>query len=48
MNNQHPENLKKIKSWGLFWSHQVNSTANLAYLAHFLGKWAGLVVLSSW
>ena len=27
---------------------QLNSTANLANLAHFLSKWAGLTVLFSW
>ena len=48
MNNRHPWQLKKSKSWGPFWSYQLNSTANLAHLAHFLGKWAGLAVLFSW
>ena len=48
MNNRHPWPLKKSKSWGPFWSYQLNSTANLAHLAHFLGKWAGLAVLFSW
>ena len=28
--------------------YQLNSTANLAHLAHFLGKWAVLAVLFSW
>ena len=32
----------------LCWIYQLNSTANLAYLAHFLGKWARLAVLFSW
>ena len=32
----------------LFWSYQLNSTANLANLAQFWGKWAGLAVLFSW
>ena len=41
-------NQKKSKSWGSFWSYQLNSTANLAHLAHFLGKWAGLAALFSW
>ena len=45
MNNRHPWQLKKSKSWGPFWSYQLNSTGNLAHLAHFLGKWAGLAVL---
>ena len=35
-------NWKKSKSWGPFWSYQLNSTANSAHLAHFWGKWAGL------
>ena len=39
---------KRSKSWGPFWSYQLNSTATLANLAHFLGKWAELAVLSSW
>ena len=25
---------KKSKSWGQFWTYQLNSTANLAHLAH--------------
>ena len=41
MNNRHPWQLKKSKSWGPFWSYQLNSTANLANLAKFWGKWAG-------
>ena len=27
---------------------ELNSTANSAHLAQFLGKWAGLAVLFSW
>ena len=42
----HPWQLKKSKSWGPFWSSQLNSTANSAHLAHFCGKWTGLAVLS--
>ena len=42
MNNQHPLQLKKSKSWEPFWSYQLNSTANLVNLAQFWGKWAGL------
>ena len=38
--------IKKII--GDFCSYQLNSTANLDCLFHFLGKWAGLAVLSSW
>ena len=37
MNNRHPWLLKKSKSWGPFWSYQLNSTANSAYSP---GKWA--------
>ena len=43
--------IEKIKILGgrfWFWSYQLNSTANLAHLAHFLGKWAELAVLFSW
>ena len=29
-------NWKKSKSWGPFWSYQLNSTANSAHLAQFL------------
>ena len=35
MNNQHPWQLKKSKSWGPFWSCQLNSTAHSAHLAIF-------------
>ena len=35
MNNGHPWQLKKSKSWGPFWSYQLNSTADLANLAQF-------------
>ena len=38
----------KSKSWGLFWSCQLNSTANSAHLAHFYGELAELAVLFSW
>ena len=34
MNIWHPEQLKKFKSQGPFWSYQLNSTANPAYLPH--------------
>jgi hypothetical protein len=44
----HPWQLKKSKSWGLNWSYQLNSTANSAHFAQFLGKWAKLTVLFSW
>ena len=36
---------KKSKSWGQFWSYQLNSTANSARFARFLGKWAKLVLI---
>ena len=48
INIRHPWQLKKSKSWEPFWSYQLNSTADLANLAHFWGKWAGLAVLFSW
>ena len=35
INIQHPGELKKSKSWEPFWSYQLNSTADLANLAHF-------------
>jgi hypothetical protein len=47
INVWHPWQLKKSKSWGPFWSYQLNSLANSAHLAYFPGKWAGLAVLSS-
>ena len=43
-----PWQLKKSKSWGPFWSYQLNSAANSAHFAQFLGKWAELAVLFSW
>ena len=48
MNIWHPGQLKKLKSWGPFWSYQLNSTANSAHFARFLGKWSKLAVLFSW
>jgi hypothetical protein len=30
MNDRQPLQLKKSKSWQLFWSYQLNSKANLA------------------
>ena len=38
MSNRHLWQLKKSKSWGPFWSYQLNSTANSAHLAHFCGE----------
>ena len=37
-------NWKKSKSWGPLWSYQLNSTANLAHLAHSLMGWIGSAV----
>ena len=34
----HQWQLKRPKSWGPFWSYQLNSTANSAHLAHFHGE----------
>ena len=48
MNNRHPWQLKKLKSWGPFWSYQLNSTTNPAYLPQNLDKLAKLAVLFSW
>ena len=48
MNNRHPWRLKKSKSWGPFWSYQLNSTANTANLPQKWAKWAELAVLFSW
>ena len=48
MSNRHTWQLKKSKSWGPFWSYQLNSTANSDHLAHFHGKLAELAVLFSW
>ena len=39
--------IEKIKILGLFWSYQVNSTANLAYSPQKLDKWVELAVLFS-
>ena len=44
MNIRHPGQLK-WKSWGPFWSYQLNSTANPAHLPQ---NWAKLAVLFSW
>ena len=35
------------KSWGPFGSYQLNSIANSAHFAWYLGKWAKLAVLFS-
>jgi hypothetical protein len=45
MNNWHPWQWKKSKSWRPFWSYQLDSTANSAHLPK---KWAKLAVLFSW
>ena len=34
--------VEKIKILGLFWSYQLNSTANSAHFTKFLVKWAKL------
>ena len=44
----HPWQLKKSKFWGPFWSYQLNSTANSAYLLQKWAKWAELAVLFVW
>ena len=46
--NRHLWQLKKSKSWGPFWSYQLNSTANPAHLPQNWAKWAELAVLFSW
>ena len=51
MNNRHPLQLKKSKSWEPFGSYQLNSTANPAHLPQNwakLAKLAKLAVLVSW
>ena len=47
MNIQQPWQLKKSKSWGLFWSYQLDSSANPAHLPQKWTKWAELAVLFS-
>ena len=37
--------IEKSKSWGLFWSYHLNSTANPAHLPRIWAKWAKLAVL---
>ena len=46
MSNRHLWQLKKSKSWGPFWSYQLNSTANPAHLPQKLGQmgWIGSAV----
>ena len=48
MNNQHPQQLKKSKSWEPFWSYLQNSTANTAHLPQKWAKWAELAIQFSW
>ena len=48
MSNRHLWQSKKSKSWGPFWSYQLNSTANSAYSQQKWAKWAELAVLFSW
>jgi hypothetical protein len=47
MNIRHPRQVKKLKSWGLFWIYHLNSTANLAHLPRNQAKWTELAVLFS-
>ena len=44
----HPWQLKKLKSWGPFWSYHLNSTANSAHLSQKQAKWPKLAVLFGW
>jgi hypothetical protein len=48
MNNWHPWQLKKSKSWQPFWSYPPDSTANSAYLPNKWTKFAKLAVLFNW
>ena len=48
MNNRHPLQLKKSKSWEPFGSYQLNSTANPAHLPQPWAKFAKSAVLFSW
>jgi hypothetical protein len=48
INNRRLWQLKKSKSWGPFWSYQLNSSANPTYLAQKWAKWAELAELFSW
>ena len=43
----HSRQLKKSKSWGRFWSYQLNSSANSAHLQQKWAKWNELAVLFS-
>ena len=38
---------KKSKSWGLFWSYQLDSTANSDHLPQEWAEWAELAELLS-
>ena len=38
---------KKSKSWGPFWSYQLDSSANPAHLSQKWAKWAELALLFS-
>ena len=40
--------IEKIKILGAVLELPAKNTANLAHLAHFWGKWAGLALLSGW
>ena len=39
---------QKLKSWGPFWSYQIDSHANPAHLPQKWAKWAELAVLLGW
>ena len=39
INNRHPYQLKKLKSWEPFWSYLLNSTANPAHLPQNWPNW---------
>jgi hypothetical protein len=47
MNNWHPWQLNESKSWGPFWSYQLDSTDNPAHFPQKWAKWAKLAVLFS-
>ena len=40
--------IEKIKILGVFWSYQLESSANPAHLPQKWAKWAELAVLFSW
>ena len=48
INDRHPLQLKKSKSWEPFWSYQLNSTANPAHIPQNWAKLAKSAALFSW